>query len=192
MRTVVAISGASGAVYGIRLLQALEGERDLIVSHNARRIIEAETDYSVGQVEAMADAVYDDSDLSAPVASGSCRFDAMFVAPCSESTVAKIANGIADTLITRAAAVCIKEGRPLVLVVRESPKSAVMLENELKLARLGVRIADANPGFYPRPETVDDIVDIVVGRALDQVGADRGLYRRWERPDPLPRIGILY
>ena len=103
----------------------------------------------------------------------------MFVAPCSESSVAKFANGIADTLISRAVSVCIKENRKLILLVRETPKSAIMLENELKLARLGVRIVDANPGFYPRPKTVEDIVDIVVGRCLDQIGVDHGLYSRW-------------
>ena len=155
------------------------------MSKTAREIIPAETDYTVEQVEAMADQVFDDGQMFASIASGSFRsgsfrYDAMFVAPCSESSVAKFANGIADTLISRAVSVCIKEGRRLILLVRETPKSAIMLENELKLARLGVRIVDANPGFYPRPKTVEDIVDIVVGRCLDQVGVDHGLYRRWE------------
>ena len=180
VRYVVAITGASGAIYGIRLLQELEGERILVMSKTAREIIPAETDYTVEQVEAMADQVFDDGQMFASIASGSFRYDAMFVAPCSESSVAKFANGIADTLISRAVSVCIKEDRKLILLVRETPKSAIMLENELKLARLGVRIVDANPGFYPRPQTVDDIVDIVVGRCLDQVGVDHGLYRRWE------------
>ena len=128
----------------------------------------------------MADTVFEDDLMFASIASGSYRHDGMVIAPCSESTVAKIANGIADTLITRAAAVCIKEGRKLILLVRETPKSAIMLENELKLARLGVVILDANPGFYPRPKTVDDIVDIVVGRCLDQLGLDHDLYTRWQ------------
>ena len=180
VRYVVAISGASGAIYGIRLLQELEGEKILVISRTAREIIPAETDYTVEQVEAMADQVFDDDQMFASIASGSFRYDAMFVAPCSESSVAKFANGIADTLISRAVSVCIKEDRKLILLVRETPKSAIMLENELKLARLGVRIVDANPGFYPRPQTVDDIVDIVVGRCLDQVGVDHELYRRWE------------
>lgn len=180
MRYVVAITGASGAIYGIRLLQELEGERILVMSRTAREIIPAETDFSVEEVEAMADAVYDDDQMFASIASGSFRYDAMFVAPCSESSVAKFANGIADTLISRAVSVCIKENRRLVLLVRETPKSAIMLENELKLARLGVTILDANPGFYPRPNTVGDIVNIVVGRCLDQIGIDHGLYRRWE------------
>ena len=172
MRYVIAITGASGAIYGIRLLQELDGEKILVMSKTAREIIP-------GQVEAMADQVFDDNEMFASIASGSYRYDAMFVAPCSESSVAKFANGIADTLISRAASVCIKENRRLILLVRETPKSAIMLENELKLARLGVRIVDANPGFYPRPKTVEDIVDIVVGRCLDQVDIDHGLYRRW-------------
>lgn len=179
VRYVVAITGASGAIYGIRLLQELEGEKYLVISKTAREIIPAETDYSVEQVESMADRVFSDDEMFASIASGSFQYDAMFVAPCSESSVAKFANGIADTLITRAVSVCLKEGRRLILLVRETPKSAIMLENELKLARLGVRMVDANPGFYPRPRTVDDIVDIVVGRCLDQVGIDHGLYRRW-------------
>ncbi len=180
MRYVVAITGASGAIYGIRLLQELKGERILVMSETARAIIPVETDYTVEKVEAMADQVFDDGQMFASIASGSFRYDAMVVVPCTESSVAKFACGIADTLISRAVSVCIKENRRLVLVVRETPKSAIMLENELKLARLGVTILDANPGFYPRPQTVDDIVDIVVGRCMDQIGAEHDLYRRWE------------
>ncbi len=187
MRYVIAITGASGAIYGIRLLQELKGEKYLVVSETARRIIPAETGYSYEDVCAMADHVLDDGDLFACIASGSFRYDAMIVAPCSESSVAKFACGIADTLISRAVSVCIKEGRKLVLMVRETPKSAIMLENELKLARLGVCILDANPGFYPKPSTVDDLVNIVVGRCLDQVGAEHSLYKRWERSDPAER-----
>ena len=180
MRYVVAISGASGSIYGVRLLQELKGEKILVMSDSAKAILESETDYTVDQVCDMADKVYGDGDMFASIASGSFRYDAMFVAPCSESSVAKFANGIADTLISRSVSVCIKEGRRLVLLVRETPKNAIMLENELKLARLGVRIVDANPGFYPRPKTVDDIVDIVVGRCMDQVDAEHDLYKRWE------------
>ncbi len=180
MRYVVGITGASGAMYGIRLLQELEGEKILVISKIARKVIPAETNYTVEQVEAMADTVFSDDEMFASIASGSFRYDTMFVAPCSESSVAKFANGITDTLISRAVSVCLKENRRLVLLVRETPKSIIMLENELKLARLGVRIVDANPGFYPKPRTVDDIVDIVVGRCLDQVGIDHELYKRWE------------
>jgi 4-hydroxy-3-polyprenylbenzoate decarboxylase len=180
MRYVVAITGASGAVYGVRLLQELPGEKDLIVSKTAERILPDETGLSVDDVANLADNVYDDADLFAPIASGSNRFDAMIVAPCSESSVAKFANGLADSLITRTAAVAMKESRKLILVVRETPKSAIMLENELRLARAGVCILDANPGFYSGPQTVDDMVNFVVGRCLDQLGIDHGLYRRWQ------------
>lgn len=181
MKTVVAMSGASGSMYGVRLLQELEGEKFLVMSDIAKKILSAETDMYPEQLTSLADRTFEDDDMFAPIASGSFGFDAMFIAPCSESTVAKIASGIADTLITRTASVCLKEGRKLILLVRETPKSAVMLENELKLARLGVVIMDANPGFYPRPSSVDDIVDIVVGRCLDQIGIDHRLYKRWSR-----------
>ncbi len=181
VRYVIAMTGASGAIYGIRLLQELEGEKYLVVSETAKRIIPEETSYSYEEVCGMADHVLEDSDLFACIASGSFRYDAMIVVPCSESNVAKFACGIADTLISRSVSVCMKEGRRLVLVVRETPKSAIMLENELKLARLGVCILDANPGFYPKPATVDDLVDIVVGRCMDQIGAEHSLYKRWER-----------
>lgn len=180
MRYVVAITGASGAVYGVRLLQELNGEKILVMSETAKAILPEETDYTVEQVCSMADKVYEDSDMFASIASGSFRYDAMFVAPCSASSVAKYANGIADTLISRAVSVCLKEGRKLILLIRETPKSAIMLENELKLARLGVRIVDANPGFYPKPRTIDDLVNIVVGRCMDQADAEHDLYRRWE------------
>ena len=180
MRYVIAITGASGSIYGIRLLQELEGEKILVMSSTAKAILPEETDYTVEQIYAMADQVYEDDQMFASIASGSFRYDAMIVAPCSESSVAKFASGIADTLISRAVSVCIKEGRRLILLPRETPKSAIMLENELKLARLGVRIVDANPGFYPRPKTVDDLVNIVVGRCLDQIGQDHSLYKRWD------------
>jgi len=170
MRYVIGMTGASGAIYGIRLLQELKGEKILVMSKTAKALLPEETDYTVEQVYAMADEVFEDDQMFASIASGSYRYDAMFIAPCSESSVAKFACGIGDTLISRAVAVCIKEGRKLILLPRETPKSAIMLENELKLARLGVRIVDANPGFYPKPKTVDDLVNIVVGRCLDQIG----------------------
>ncbi|MBR6203597.1 MAG: UbiX family flavin prenyltransferase [Candidatus Methanomethylophilaceae archaeon] len=181
MKSIVAISGASGSAYAVRLLEALQGEKHLVVSETAKAILREETGKTAEDLRPLAYRCYEDDDMFSPIASGSVGFDVMFIAPCSESTVAKIASGIADTLITRAASVCIKEGRRLILLVRESPKSAIMLENELKLARLGVVIMDANPGFYPRPQTVEDIVDIVVGRCLDQARVDHDLYRRWSR-----------
>lgn len=180
VRFVVAITGASGCVYGIRLLQELPGEKILVISKMAEKIIPEETDYTVDQVKAMADVVFEDDNLFASIASGSYRFDAMIVAPCSTSSLAKISNGLADTLITRAASVAIKEFRKLVLVTRETPKSAIVLENELKLARCGVCILDANPGFYSKPKTVGDVIDFVVGRCLDQLGVEHNMYKKWE------------
>ena len=180
MRYVIAMTGASGSIYGIRLLQELQGEKILVMSSTAKALLPEETDYTVEQVYSLADKVYKDDDMFASIASGSFRYDAMFVAPCSESSVAKFACGIGDTLISRAVSVCIKEGRKLILLPRETPKSAIMLENELKLARLGVRIVDANPGFYPKPRTVDDLVNIVVGRCLDQIDQEHDLYNRWK------------
>ena len=180
MRYVIAITGASGCMYGIRLLKELPGEKILIMSKTAKDIIPQETDCSIKDVEGLADVVYDDTDLFASISSGSYRFDAMIIAPCSSSSLAKISAGLADTLITRAAAVALKESRKLILVVRETPKSAIMLENELRLARCGVCILDANPGFYSKPQTVDDIVGFVVGRCLDQLDIDHSLYKRWE------------
>lgn len=180
VRYVVAITGASGCMYGIRLLQELPGEKVLVISKMAERIIPHETGMSIEQVKEFADVIYDDDDLFASISSGSYRFDAMIVAPCSASSLGKISNGLADTLITRAAAVAIKESRKLILVVRETPKSAILLENELRLARCGVCILDANPGYYSKPRTVDDIIDFVVGRCMDQLGLEHDLYQKWE------------
>lgn len=174
------MTGASGSIYGIRLLQELPGEKILVMSKIAKEIIPHETGMTVQEVEALADKVYDDGDLFASISSGSFKYDCMFVAPCSESSVGKFASGIADTLISRAVSVCIKEERKTILVVRETPKSPIMLENELKLARCGVVIMDANPGFYYGPKTVADMVDFIVGKCMDKAGIDNDLYKRWE------------
>ena len=171
VRYVVAITGASGAIYGIRLLQELEGERILVMSKTAREIIPAETDYTVEQVEAMADQVFDDDQMFASIASGSFRYDAMFVAPCSESSVAKFANGIADTLISRAVSVCIKEDRKLILLVRETPKSAIMLENELK--QLGTdahKVEDGVEESLPLDEGVD--IESILQNYKEEIGVN--------------------
>jgi 4-hydroxy-3-polyprenylbenzoate decarboxylase len=179
VKTIVAITGASGTVYGIRLLEELEGEKALIITETAKRIIVAETEYSVEQVEAMADTVYHEDELFAPVASGSHRFDSMVICPCSESTLAKVSLGIADNLVTRAAAVCMKERRKLVIVPRETPQSAIMLRNSLRLAEDGATIMPASPGFYPRPQSVEELVNFLVGKILDQLGQPHELFRRW-------------
>ncbi|MCQ2086195.1 MAG: UbiX family flavin prenyltransferase [archaeon] len=180
MRYVIAITGASGCKYGIRLLQELKGEKILIISKVAKVIIPRETSYCVKDVEEMADVVFDDDNLLAPVSSGGYKFDAMIVAPCSVSSLAKMSNGLADTLITRAALVALKESRKLILVIRETPKSAIMLENELRLARCGACILDANPGYYFGPSTVDDLINFIVGKCLDQLSIYHNLYEKWK------------
>jgi len=181
VRYLVAITGSSGAAYGVRLLRALEGEKMLVVSETGWKIIEHELRLRPEEVLVFADRAFEDSDLFAPPSSGTYPYDAMIVIPCSASTLGKIANGIADTLITRAASVCLKEGRRLILVPRETPVSAVMLENELKLARLGVTILPANPGFYSSPQSVEDLIDFVVGKVLDQLKQKHELFKRWGR-----------
>jgi len=180
VRYVVAITGASGIAYGIKILKELPGEKILVISEMGKKILPQETGMSVADVEKLADTVFDDHDLFASISSGSYVFDAMIIAPCSSSTLAKIASGFADTLITRAAAVSLKESRKLIVVTRETPKSAIMLENELKLARCGVTILDANPGFYSSPKTIDDIFSFIAGRCLDQLRIEHSLYRKWE------------
>jgi 4-hydroxy-3-polyprenylbenzoate decarboxylase len=181
VRYLVAITGSSGAVYGVRLLRALKGEKLLIVSQTGWRIIEHELHLKPEEVEAFADRTFDDVDLFAPPSSGTFKYDSMIICPCSASTLAKIAVGVADTLITRAASVCLKEGRKLILVPRETPVSAIMLENELKLAKIGVAILPADPGFYSSPKSVEDLVDFVVGKVLDQLGQEHELFKRWGR-----------
>jgi len=170
VRLVVAMTGASGAVYGVRLLQALAArdvEVHLILSRTARAIIPRETPATVEQVAALAARTYTEDELGAPPASGSFRHRGMIIAPCSMKTLAGIASGYAANLIQRAADVTIKEQRRLVLLPRETPLSAIHLENMLKLARLGVVIMPPIPAFYLRPATLDEAVDQTVGRVLD-------------------------
>lgn len=179
MRYTVALTGCSGMIYGVRLLEKLEGEKTLVISEIGKKILVHETDRCPGDLAELVDKTYEDEDLFAAIASGSHKTDAMIICPCSQSTLAKIASGIADTLITRAAAVTIKEGRKLIIVPREAPLSAIMLENELKLARSGVVILPASPAFYHLPRTIDDMVDFVIGKILDQVGQEHDLFKRW-------------
>ncbi len=179
MKTVVAITGASGTIYGIRLLEELQGKKLLIITETAKRILEEETNYTVADVEGLADVVYHEDELFAPVTSGSHRFQAMVICPCSESTLAKVSHGIADNLVTRAAAVCLKEKRRLVIVPRETPQSAIMLSNSLRLAQDGAVILPASPGFYPKPKSVEELVNFLVGKILDQLGQPHELFRRW-------------
>lgn len=182
---VVGISGASGVIYGIRLLEVLAdlgSTTHLVMTDAARRIIEIETEESPIDVEMMADRVYSARDFTASIASGSNRFDAMVVAPCSMRTLAGIANGVSDTLITRAADVSLKERRRLVLVTRETPLNLVHLKNMVAATEAGAIILPPCPGFYSKPETIEGMVDVVVGRVLDLLEVEHDLYKRWRTP----------
>jgi 4-hydroxy-3-polyprenylbenzoate decarboxylase len=179
---LVAMTGATGAIYGIRLLEALQElgvESHLVVSRWADTTIRAETDWTPEEVRALATRVYEEGDLAAPPASSALATAAMVVAPCSMRTAAAVANGISDNLIQRAAEVHLKERRPLVLLVRESPLSVIHLENMLRLARAGAVITPPVPAFYAKLRSLDDMVEHTVGRVLDQAGVQHELIRRW-------------
>ncbi|MCJ7561557.1 MAG: UbiX family flavin prenyltransferase [Thermoplasmata archaeon] len=180
MRTVVGITGASGTTYGIGLLKALPGHKTVILSEDGMHVARIEMNLDRKDIEALADCHNDNADLAAPVASGSSRFDNVIIAPCSVSTMSKIACGISDTLITRVASIALKERRKLVLLVRETPLSTIHLENMHRLSAAGAVIMPASPAFYPNPETVDDMVDFLVGRILDVLDIENSLYKRWE------------
>ena len=167
------ITGASGAVFGLELLRRLPGERFAILSRWGQHVTREETGLGREEVAELATRLFTDSDLSAPLASGSNAWDAMVVLPCSVSTVGKIASGIADTLVTRAAAVTLKEGRRLVLCPRETPLSAVTLRQLAALAGDGVTVMPVSPGWYDRPASIDDLVADFVGRVLQVLGVDR-------------------
>lgn len=183
MRLIVGMTGATGAVLGLRLLQQLaelpEVETHLILSRWARATIELETGHSAREVEDLADVVHHPGDQGATIASGSFRTDGMVVVPCSMKTLAGIRAGYADGLVGRAADVMLKERHPLVLVPRETPLSEIHLENMLDLARKGARIVPPMPAFYHRPASVDDIVDHLTARVLDQFALPAPAARRW-------------
>jgi 4-hydroxy-3-polyprenylbenzoate decarboxylase len=182
LRLVVAITGASGVIYGIRTLEALQKlkvETHLIMSEWGAKYIKIETDKTADYARSLAAKYYEDDNMAAPVSSGSFRTDGMAIVPCSMKTLASIANGFDDSLVSRAAGVCIKEQRKLVVVPREAPLSKIHLENMSKLASAGAVIMPAMPGFYYRPKTMDDLINHVVGKVLDQFGIDHSLFKRW-------------
>ncbi|MFQ6081581.1 MAG: UbiX family flavin prenyltransferase [Candidatus Bathyarchaeia archaeon] len=182
MRLIVAITGASGVVYGKRLLEVLRGrgvETHLVVSKAAERVIEHELEITREDLEKLADHAYDVDDLTAPLVSGSFKTDGMIVTPCSMKTLAGIAHGYSENLVLRAADVTLKERRRLVLVPRETPLSVVHLQNMLELARQGVIMVPAMPAYYHKPKNIDGLVDYVVGKVLDCLGIDHALFGRW-------------
>jgi 4-hydroxy-3-polyprenylbenzoate decarboxylase len=191
IRLVVGISGSSGSIYGIRALETLRGvaevETHLVISEPGKRTILAETDYPISTVEGLAHRVYDNRDIGAALASGSFRTGGMLIAPCSIRTAAALAASTGEGLLCRAADVTLKEGRPLVVAVREAPLHAGHLRQLLRLAEIGAVIFPPVPAFYHRPRTVDDVVNYSVGRMLDRFGISHGLGREWTgagRPGP--------
>ncbi|MGY4794727.1 UbiX family flavin prenyltransferase [Lysinibacillus fusiformis] len=182
MKIILGISGATGSIYGIRLLEALKRakvETHLIISKWAEATIKLETDYSLEEVKGLASYTYSNSNQAALISSGSFITDGMIVAPCSMKSIASIRYGLADNLLTRAADVILKEKRKLILMPRESPLNQIHLENMLALAQMGVSISPPMPAFYNKPDTLDDIVNHTITRILDQLEIESNLSKRW-------------
>ncbi|MEX2468809.1 MAG: UbiX family flavin prenyltransferase, partial [Pseudohongiellaceae bacterium] len=184
MRIIIGMSGASGAIYGIRLLQVLQAsaevETHLILSESAQVNIAVETDWSIADVKSLADVVHANKDIAATVASGSFQTAGMIIAPCAIKTLSAVANSYADSLLVRAADVVLKERRRLILVPRETPLHAGHCELMARAAHLGAIIAPPMPAHYIRPQSVEELVDHHVGRLLDLFGLDTDLVRRWQ------------
>lgn len=184
MRLIVGMTGATGAPLGVALLQALRAipdvETHLVMSKWAKTTIELETPYTPAEVAALADYCHSPADQAATISSGSFRTDGMIIIPCSMKTLAGIRVGYAEGLVGRAADVVLKEGRKLVLAPREMPLSTIHLENMIALSRMGVAIVPPMPAFYNLPQTVDDIIQHIVARVLDQFGLEHTRARRWQ------------
>jgi 4-hydroxy-3-polyprenylbenzoate decarboxylase len=183
MNIVVAITGATGAIYGVKLLHALKAlnvTTHLVISKWGEKTLALETDYSLEQLKKFADFYYDNDDLGAAISSGSFKTSGMVVVPCSMKTLAGISCGLSTNLIQRVADVMIKEKRKLILVTRETPLSPIHLENMLKLSKIGVVIMPPMPGFYSLPETIDEIVSQHVGRILDSLDIEHEFIKRWK------------
>ncbi len=186
-RLIVGLSGASGVVYGVRLLELLRPlavETHLVITKSAEITLAYETDLSAADVRALADAAYPVTDLGAAPSSGSFKTLGMVVAPCSIRSMSEIATGVTTNLLTRAADVVLKERRRLVLMVRETPLHAGHLRNLVALAELGAIVAPPVPAFYPLPASIDDVVDHTVGRVLDLFDIDVGVVKRWGEAVP--------
>jgi flavin prenyltransferase len=182
-RLIVGITGATGVIFGVRLLEALKAagvETHLVLSRWGQRTIEHETGLTSAELESRASVVHGSGNMAATISSGSFPTDGMVICPCTMRTVATIAHGNGENLVHRAADVVLKERRRLVIVPRETPLSEIHLENLLKLARMGVSIVPPMPAFYNRPATLDDMIDHIVARVLDQFGIDAVFARRWD------------
>jgi 4-hydroxy-3-polyprenylbenzoate decarboxylase len=186
-RLIVGISGASGIIYGIRMLEVLREagvETHLVMSRSAELTLAYETELKVAAVKSLASVVYPNSDIGAAISSGSFKTEGMVIAPCSIRTVAEVATGATSSLLSRAADVVLKERRRLVLMVRESPLHVGHLRTLTQAAEIGAVIAPPMPAFYSRPESLADMVDHTVGRVLDLFGIEAGLVKRWGEPSP--------
>jgi 4-hydroxy-3-polyprenylbenzoate decarboxylase len=180
---VIGITGASGAIYGVRLLEVLREKNitvHLTASPAAEINLHLETGNTIKRLARLAAKYYDVNDLAAPIASGSFQVQGMVIVPCSTRTLAAVANGISDNLITRAADVCLKEKRPLVMVPRETPLNQIQLRNMLILAQAGAIILPASPAFYHKPTNVNQLVDHIIGKILDAIGIEHSLFKRWQ------------
>ncbi len=184
------ITGASGSIYGIRLIEELlkmENEVHIIISHSGKRVLKYETNYTMELLEnnfKKFKGIYkfqDIDDLFASTASGSFKTDGMVILPCSVATLGEIANGMSKNLLGRSADVCLKERRKLIIVPRETPLNAIHLKNMISLSEAGAVILPAMPGFYHRPETIDDMIDFIVGKVMDSLGVENDLFKRWSK-----------
>ncbi|CAB3288752.1 Flavin prenyltransferase UbiX [Methanocaldococcus lauensis] len=181
MKIIVCITGASGVIYAKRLLEVLKDkvEVDLIISNSAKKIIRKELNIDWKELIKFATNYYENDDFFSPIASGSNKFDAVIVIPCSMKTLSAIANGYSSNLIVRVCDIALKERRKLIIMPREMPLNSIHLENMLKLSNLGAVIMPPIPAFYHKPKNIDDIVNFVVGRVLDILGIENNLFKRW-------------
>lgn len=179
---IIAITGSTGIIYGVRILEVLKEKKiqtHLIMTDWAIKCLTMETKYTPEEVKSLATTYSDDANMASSISSGTHKTDGMIIIPCTMKTLSSIAVGYDETLVSRAAGVTLKEGRKLILVPRETPLTAINLENMLKLARLGVVILPPMPGFYTKPKTIEEIVDHTVGKCLDQFDIEHNLYERW-------------
>lgn len=183
LKLIVGMTGASGIIYGVRLLEYLKTRQEiktfLIISEGAKKVIELETNFKINYIEKLADYSFNESDFTAPIASSSFLVDGMVIIPASMKTLAAIAHGFDNNLITRAADNILRLRKPLVIVPRETPLSPIHLENMLKLSKSGAVILPACPGFYTKPKRIEDLIDFIVGKVLDNLGITHDLYERW-------------
>lgn len=182
MKILVSIGGASGVIYGIKLLGELaktQKEIHLIITEGAKKIMEYETNRTLTEVKKLAKFFYENDDLFAGPASGSFQIDAMIIVPCSMKTLSAIANGYGENLTSRSALCCLKEGKKVILVLRETPLDLASLENMVSAKQNGAVILPAMPGFYHKPQKIEEIIDFIVGKILDQLGIFHSLYKKW-------------